>query len=212
MDFLIESFSDRDRIISVVILLGFGYFLIVKAKTHKITTQLGDVVASKSIQAKKINVILVGLGILMIIIAIALLFKVDKRLGFKDVEQDIEEEKIREELTSKGGYGDLPIVRIDRNCFARGSHEHENYSLFAGSYNFEESAARMVSTLDRYNIRDVEYFQKQCDTVHLVGGQYFVFLGRRCTTLKSIQQYETKYETMFREEDFVDLKIVKFVE
>lgn len=70
----------------------------------------------------------------------------------------------------------------------------------------------MVSTLDRYNIRGVEYFQKQCDTVNLVGGQYFVFLGRKCTSLKSIETYETKYETMFREEDFVDLKIVKFVD
>ena len=115
-------------------------------------------------------------------------------------------------LTPKGGYGELPIVRVERNCFARGSHEYENYTLFAGSFDFEESAVRMVSTLDRYNIRDVEYFQKKCDTVNLVGGQYFVFLGRKCTSLKSIETYEQKYETMFREEDFVDLKIVKFVD
>ena len=128
--------------------------------------------------------------------------------------ESVEDQQEREKdfLTPKGGYGALPIVRVDRNCFARGSHEYENYTLFAGSFDYEESAIRMVSTLDRYNIRGVEYFQKQCDTVNLVGGQYFVFLGRKCTSLKSIETYETKYETMFREEDFVDLKIVKFVD
>ena len=39
-----------------------------------------------------------------------------------------------------------------------------------------------------------------------------MFLGRKCTSLKSIEKYEEKYETMFREGDYVDLKIMKFVE
>jgi len=78
----------------------------------------------------------------------------------EDIESvEDEQRKADDLLTAKGGYGDLPIIRVSRNCFGRASHEYENYTLFAGSYDYEESALRMVSRLDRYNIRDVEYFQ-----------------------------------------------------
>lgn len=162
---------------------------------------------------KNISYVLLFLFFVAFILALTTTNENGFFVELEDTESDEDEQTRAEDfLTPKGGYGNLPIVRIDRNCFARGAHEYENFSLFAGSFDYEESAVRMVSTLDRYNIRDVEYFQKLCDTVNLVGGKYFVFLGRRCTTLKSIEQYEQKYETMFREEDWVDLKIVKFVD
>ncbi len=109
-----------------------------------------------------------------------------------------------------GGFGELPIIRIDRKCFDRTAHEYENYVLFGGNFKNEIDAMKRVSTLDAYNIRNVNYFERKCDSIPMIGGLYFVLLGRRCTSLASVQRYEKKYETMFTGTDSMDLKIVKW--
>lgn len=199
----------------IILAAGGASFLALFSKTSILGYE--TIKAGYSKEARDTRVNLRYLSYVLFVISILFMILGLTSMGDNDffAEKEIakeEDKKTKDELTRKGGYGDLPIIRIRRNCFDRDSHEYENYTLFAGSFDYEENAIRLVSTLDRYNIRDANFYPLQCDSIKMVGGKYFVFLGRKCQTLKSVQQYEQKYETMFREEDYVDLKIVKFVE
>jgi hypothetical protein len=210
-DFITKHYYKNPEVFIFLILFAAAIGLIIYSNAHKVSTKAGEIHSSKSKPANSRKEIVFYFGLILIVIALFILTGWIPVYTKRPVPTlPTNQERVVNIQREIGGYGNLPILRIKRNCFKRASHEYENYSLFAGNFKNKIDAMNRVSTLDAYNIRGVETYEKLCDTIPMIAGEYFVFLGRRCTSLSSIQRYEKKYETMFRTNDTIDLKIVKW--
>ena len=204
IEFVIDSYDRSPNIVAGLLFFIGGIILMKLAGSNKASVSGFNLHASRGKLELLFKKITYSLGVFFIFLSVIIFF------GFVDMPtRNIESENV-EEIPDEEGYGDMPVIRLPRNYFERAAHEYENYTLFAKSFDHESNAVKLVSKLDMYNIRNVNIFKIQCDSFPKVRGEYFVFLGRRCNSLSSIKRYEKKYETMFKGDDFIDLKIIKW--